>query len=291
MFATGRTFSAPPRYKVRFSRSKYSRSNLFSSGVLATLLHVFSSSPVTEWGRAGSCCLQVWRDLSLANTDLPAATANMKEIISAVLLGLKNSPASPLWSSTLLSLLSVLQDLPAPESVLVTVDQVLDLITGTDTETSREVVESFARLFTTYCYPADQLASLTVRLDSSRDSENLSSYLDMLEQVMNNLAESEARWAANLMEVKEAERDSALKSSELEENNNNNSGTRLEEFSPYLAILRTGGESCVELTLSHLHRLVARADGDSRHKIALQVILPYLASSLDTGGEEKEGEV
>ena len=171
--------------------------------------------------------------------------------------------------------------------------KVLYLITGSDTGTSREVVESFSRLFTTYCYPADQLASLTVRLDSSRDSENLSSYLDMLEQVMNNLAESEARWAANLMEVKEAERDSALESSELEENNNNNNnnpGSRLEEFSPYLAILRTGGESCVELTLSHLHRLVARADGDSRHKIALQVILPYLASSLDTGGEEKEGQ-
>ena len=243
------------------------------------------------WGSAASCCLQVWRDLSLANTDLSATTANLKEIISAVLIGLKNSPVCPFWTSPLLSLLSVLQDLPAPEAVLVTVDQVLDLITGTDTETSREVVESLARLFTTYCYPADQLASLTVRLDSFRDSENLSSYLDMLEQVMNNLAESEARWAANLMEVKEAERDSALKSSELEENNNNNSGSRLEEFSPYLAILRTGGESCVELTLSHLHRLVARADGDSRHKIALQVILPYLASSLDTGGEEKEGEV
>ena len=165
---------------------------------------------MTLWGRAGSCCLQVWRDLSLANTDLAATTANMKEIISAVLVGLKNSPASPLWSATLLSLLSVLQDLPALESVVVTVDQVLDLITGADTETTREVVESLTRLFTTYCYPADQLASLTARLDSFRDSENFSTYLDMLEQVMDNMAESEARWAANLMEVKETDRDSAL---------------------------------------------------------------------------------
>ena len=186
------------------------------------------------WGSAASSCLQVWRDLSLANTDLSATTANLKEIISAVLIGLKNSPVSPFWTSTLIFLLSVLQDLPAPEAVLVTVDQVLDLITGTDTETSREVVESLARLFTTYCYPADQLASLTVRLDSFRDSENFSSYLDMLEMVMDNLAESEARWAVNLMEVKEADRDSALESSELEENNNN-SGCRLavEKFSKF----------------------------------------------------------
>ena len=103
------------------------------------------------------------------------------KIISSVLLDLKNSPASPLWSTTLLSLLSVLQDLPAPDSILVTVDQVLDLITGADTETSREVVESLTRLFSTYCYPADQLGSLTARLETFRDSENFSSYLDMLE--------------------------------------------------------------------------------------------------------------
>ena len=32
--------------------------------VLATLLHIFTSSPVTVWGKAASCCLQVWRDLS-----------------------------------------------------------------------------------------------------------------------------------------------------------------------------------------------------------------------------------
>ena len=166
------------------------------------------------WGSAGSCCLQVWRDLSLANTELAATTANMK-IISSVLLDLKNSPASPLWSTTLLSLLSVLQDLPAPESVLVTVDQVLDLITGADTETSREVVESLTRLFSTYCYPTDQLSSLTARLETFRDSENFSNYLDMLKQVMDNMAKSEARWAANV-EVKEADKNSALQSSEGE---------------------------------------------------------------------------
>ena len=70
----------------------------------------------------------------------------------------------------------------------------VDLITGADTETSREVVESLTS------YPAGQLASLTARLDSFRDSENFSIYLDMLD----NMAESEARWAANMMEVKEA---------------------------------------------------------------------------------------
>ena len=48
--------------------------------------------------------MSVWRDLSLANTNLPVTTANLKEIISVVLVGLKNSPASPLWSSSLSSL-------------------------------------------------------------------------------------------------------------------------------------------------------------------------------------------
>ena len=55
--------------------------------------------------------------------------------------------------------------------------------------------------------------------------------------------ESEARWAANTMDVKEADKDSALESSEVEEENNNNSGCRLAEFSPYLAMLRAGGRA------------------------------------------------
>ena len=198
------------------------------------------------------------------------------------------------WCQTLLSLVSVLPDLPDQEFVRVTVLKVVRLAAdGPGTETSGRVLESVTRLFSIYRYPADKLASLTARLETFRDTDNFPAYLVMLEQVLDNLAESETRWAAGMMEVRELDKDSAVESSELEDNNNTNQGPKLEpstrqEFSPYLAILRSVDKRSVELTLSHLQRLVTRADGDTRHKLALQVVLPLLSSKLETVSEEGE---
>ena len=80
--------------------------------MLGRLVVVFSSAGVAVWGEAAVCCLQVWRDLSLANTELAATVLNLKDIVSSVVLGLQYSQTSPLcspWCHTILSLLSVLQ--------------------------------------------------------------------------------------------------------------------------------------------------------------------------------------
>ena len=266
------------------------------AGVLTRLTLVFTCEQISVWGRPAVCCLQVWRDLALANTELPATIKNLKDILSSIILGLATGPASLLWCQTLLSLISVLQDLPDQEFVLESVNKVLGLTAeiGANTEISGKVLESVTRLFGSICYPADKLSSLTTRLETFSNTDNYSAFLIMLEQVLDNLAESETRWAANMMEVRELDKDSAVESSEMEDNENiqQQQLSSRAEFHPYLVILRSADPGAVELTLSHLQRLVARADGDTRHRIALQVILPFLSFRLETAaGEVTEAEL
>ena len=119
---------------------------------------------------------------------------------------------------------------------------------------------------------------------------------------MDNLAESEHKWtgAGLMIGSKETDRDSALSSSEndftsVEENNNrcsDNQNSNNQEFNPYLDVLENGDFNKVEMVIQHIEKLVVRADGDTKHRIALQVLLPYLSSNINTDfTEEKEDQL
>ena len=258
--------------------------------ILATLVTALPSLSPECWVPAASCSLRVWRDLSAANSELSAVTG-VVSLVTAVLQTLQQCPDTRVMSS----LVTALQDLPDTDFVYESVQSVLSSVTSelASSDYKRATLEHLRTLFSVYCYPADQLGKLTQRIQTMARSKNFAAYLSMLEQVMDNLAESEQKWPEPLIradkeEVKETDRDSALPSSDndssaVEENNNRcmtggeNSNP---EFRPYLETLEAMDREVIELVIGHLEKVVLRADGDTRHKIALQVLIPYLETHL-----------
>ena len=276
--------------------------------LLATLEAEVASpdlDPAT-WSQAARCGLAVWRGLGPGQ-----ATAQLQLMVAAVVRGLQSRPTGPDTAEVVGSLVAVLPHIPDTEVVCQTVNTVLGLVTGEAATPAHQatVIQHLTSLFTVYCYPADQLRKLTSRIHMFMQTENFKSYLRLLEQVMDNLAESEQKWTA-IMDCKEtdtagkvADKDSALSSTETEmtgeeENNNRSAAARPDrqllptaEFEPYLAILECGHADTVELVRRHLERIVARADGETRHRLALQLLIPHLAAHLDqaAAADSEEG--
>ena len=134
-----------------------------------------------------------------------------------------------------------------------------------------------------------------IKVEFFLNSVNLEFYL--LEMLMDNMAESELRWpGASLMGVKEVDRDSAVSSSEdvIEENNNRSNEANVSsstEFEPYLSILTSGESDKIEKILNHLEHVVGRADGETRHKIALHVLLPFLVTNNKSSSDDPKDQI
>ena len=258
---------------------------------LVSVLQPGQPSLASTWGQAATCSLTIWRDLTAANVEL-AAVSGIINIVSAVLEGLKVVNCDD--SNVIQCLVSVLKVIPDTDFVYDTVNKVLDIVSSKEAfhHIQVQVLEQLTLLFKVYCYPEAQLSRLTSRIEIFSCGDNFKSYLTMLEQVMDNLAESEHKWTgASLMSTgasKETDRDSALSSSEndfnsVEENNNRyseNQNSNNQEFEPYLDMLENGDETKVEMVIQHIEKIVIRADGDTRHRLALQVLLPYLSSNI-----------
>ena len=297
--------------------------------VLPSLLPVISRPQclpsLASWATATVQCLLLWRELATAThqqdnslamavsgqqiqpgTEL-AGQAGLGQLLVSALDGLE---AATGWAASdarvdtvscckvVQCVVLVLPDLSDQETTWHSVNRVLDISIRNQLHSKQELIFSFlANLFSIYCYPADQLLSLTNPITSLSSSPNYQAYLAMLEQAMENLAEVEqehSHWTEPGMMDKDVDRDSALASSEAESGMEELaklkiSGTDKEMvFEPYLAVLieKTGLE--VELTLHHIERLVTRGNGETRHRLALQVVLPYLAWGLAAASQEEE---
>ena len=270
--------------------------------ILACLVSILQSSDLASvWAEAATCSLAIWRDLTAANADL-AAVSGIINIVSAVLGGLQVINCED--SNVIQCLVSALKVIPDTDFVYDTVNKVLDLVSNKENSPNiqAQVLEQLTLLFKVYCYPEAQLSRLTSRIELFSAGDNCKPFLSMLEQVMDNLAESEHKWTgAGLMSSggsKEIDRDSALSSSEndftsVEENNNrycDNQSSTNQEFDPYLDILEHGDVNKVEMVIQHIEKIVIRADGDTKHRIALQVLLPYLSSNINGDFTTEESE-
>ena len=119
-----------------------------------------------------------------------------------------------------LCVVQVLKDLTDQEATWHSVNRVLDISTRKQLHNHQDPNFLFlTTLFSTLCYPADQLISLTSKVTILSPSPNYQSYLTMLEQTLENLAEADqdqVPWTDPGLMDKETDRDSSLASSEAE---------------------------------------------------------------------------
>jgi hypothetical protein len=146
------------------------------------------------------------------------------QIVSCVLEGNDESMRRPgdarecsvSCCEVVLCVVQVLKDLTDQEATWHSVNRVLDISTRKQLHNHQD--QTFLYL-TTLCYPADQLISLTSKVTILSPSPNYQSYLTMLEQTLENLAEADqdqVPWTDPGLMDKETDRDSSLASSEAE---------------------------------------------------------------------------
>ena len=111
-------------------------------------------------------------------------------------------------------------DLTDQEATWHSVNRVLDISTRNQLHNHQDPNFLFlTTLFSTLCYPADQQISLTSKVTILFPSPNYQSYLTMLEQALENLAEADqdqVPWTDPGLMDKKTDRDSSLTSSEAE---------------------------------------------------------------------------
>merc|ERR1719233_2045415 len=298
--------------------------------VLGTILPVISkpqSLPSQAvWAEAAIQALLLWRHFATlgqaptVNQDQQGNTVPVQvqqgtelmgqvglgQLITSVVVGLEETTKYDVDDARVCSVscckvvqcvVQVLSDLTDQDTALYSVNKVLDITTSNIYRDHQDsIFEGLTRLFTTYCYPADQLTLLTKKITILSHSPNYNTYLAMIEQAMENLAETDNEhmiWNDPSLLVEDTDRDSALASSEVDSASEDISNLKIggnvedQEFESYLNVLIEKKDLPVELTLHHLDRLVTRGSGETRHRIALQVVLPYLGWSLGSKIEER----
>ena len=220
------------------------------------------------WARAARCCLLVSR-----------GPARPPGLLAAVLAGLADDTVQ--GETRGLVLQAVVQHLMFCGDRVSVLDSVPTLLTASlhpslSLPALVRLLTSLRTLLSSLPFPAEQLPRLT-RLLPVLPPASLPAFLAMLEQAVENLTECED-WAGEA----ELERDSALASSEPESGQEDKRPVLQQpqlELDGYLELARRVGPEG-EAVFSSMERLALRGDGRTRHLLAQQVILPFLAVSL-----------
>ena len=201
-------------------------------------------------------------------------------------MNLPGDEDSPKLDTLLIALVSVLQHIDAATSFLCKILQ-LTLRLPLSADQKREVFHLVETL--PLISPSLRLHHLTSLVPVAIDlaPETLSPFLEMIEALMNNLAEEEEEeqngmkaWMEEMEDSKSLQSDSALATSGEEEEIDKKEESVV-GFKPYLNIL-LHREQVDDEVFQHLERLVLNATAATKHTLAVQVILPFLTTSLES---------
>ena len=201
-------------------------------------------------------------------------------------MNLPGDEDSPKLDTLLIALVSVLQHIDAATSFLRKILQ-LTLRLPLSADQKREVFHLVETL--PLSAPSLRLHHLTSLVPVAIDlaPETLSPFLEMIEALMNNLAEEEEEeqnemkaWMEEMEDSKSLQSDSALATSGEEEEIDKKEESVV-GFKPYLNIL-LHREQVDDEVFQHLERLVLNATAATKHTLAVQVILPFLTTRLES---------
>ena len=203
------------------------------------------------------------------------------------LVGDRDTPKSDSLSTLLLTLVSILPNIESGTPFLCKILQ-LALRLQLDTSQRREIFHLVASL--PLNTPALRLHHLSALLPTAvgLSPQALSCLLEMVETLMINLAEEDdgtvlQAWGE---EGDCFQSDSVLATSGEEEDTEDIKGT-LVGFQPYLNVLLH--EQVEDEVFQHMDRLVLNATAATKHLLAVQVILPFLSSVLESELLTNEG--
>ena len=216
------------------------------------------------------------------------AVAQCSPLSILTLAGDRDSPKSDLLSTLLITLASILPNIEAGTPLLCKILQ-LTLRLPLDTSQRRQIFHLVASL--PLNTPALRLHHLSALLPAAvhLPLQDLSYLLEMVETLMNNLAEEEEdesvlqAWGE---EGDSFQSDSVLATSGEEEDTEEKKGTPV-GFQPYLNVLLR--EQVEDEVFQHLDRLVLNATAATKHLLAVQVILPFLNTVLESDLLTNEG--
>ena len=209
-------------------------------------------------------------------------------LLILTLAGDEDSPKPDLLSTLLLTLASILPNIEAGTPLLCKILQVSLRLPLTASQ-RKEIFHLVASL--PLHTPALRLHHLSALLPIAVDlpPQTLSCLLEMVETLMINLAEEEEdesvlqAWGE---EGDSFQSDSVLATSGEEEDTEEKKGT-LVGFQPYLNVLLR--EQVEDEVFQHMERLVLNATAATKHLLAVQVILPFLNTILESELLTKEG--
>ena len=213
-------------------------------------------------------------------------------LVSAIVEGLQHHQVIEVVSCVV----RIVRELSDSELAISSAQIIFDVATSEQVsqQFQEEALEELTELFRHYCYPVELLDNISSKIELLIKTPNFETFLCFMERLVENLIGEESRWCMLLSE----DRDSEVASTDelnWEENNNryteNEDSAPTSEFEFYLRLLNdVKEEDRLSLIVSHLEKVTKIADGESRHRLALQVILPFIANHITMVSDEGKSE-